>query len=280
MSLTKQELIERKKFIGASDAPIIVGASPWSSPYQLWLDKVSKDVVEKTSAAMQRGNDLEETARNRFEEMSGLIMFPKCVKMHVNIPYMRASLDGIDIEEKNIVEIKCPNAATHAIAVAGEVPAHYMPQLQHQIEVCGIEMAYYFSFDGNNGVIVKVFRDEKYIKNLITKEAEFWECVQNFTPPEKIAKDYNQRTANEWLTQASNWRSARQRLKSAEEEEQLYRSKLISLAAGNCSTGGGVLLTKIHRKGAVDYSKISELKHLNLDTYRKENIELFQIKEQ
>jgi len=39
----KEDEMERKGFIGGSDAPIILGLSPWKSPYQLWLEKIGQD---------------------------------------------------------------------------------------------------------------------------------------------------------------------------------------------------------------------------------------------
>lgn len=32
----------RLQKIGASDAPIIMGVSPWKTPFQLWLEKQGK----------------------------------------------------------------------------------------------------------------------------------------------------------------------------------------------------------------------------------------------
>ncbi len=45
----------RRKRIGASDAPVIMGISPWKTPYQLWIEKTSG--IE-SSAAPQQKRDL------------------------------------------------------------------------------------------------------------------------------------------------------------------------------------------------------------------------------
>lgn len=141
----------RRKKIGASDAPIIMEASPWKTPYQLWLDKTCK-MTSPSTLPQKRGLEMEEAARQSFEKMTGMIMFPKVME-HSEIDWMMASLDGIDMEGTAIVEIKCPGQVDHDIAKQGEIPEKYIPQLQHQLAVTGLEMVYYFSFDGFDGVI-------------------------------------------------------------------------------------------------------------------------------
>jgi predicted phage-related endonuclease len=44
---TPEWLEFRKNKIGASDAPIIMETSPWKTPYQLWLEKLSLDAKLK-----------------------------------------------------------------------------------------------------------------------------------------------------------------------------------------------------------------------------------------
>jgi len=273
---TEEWLEMRRKYIGASDAPAVMQVSPWKTPYQLWMEKVTTNVPTKKSAAMQRGNDLEEPARQCFEKKTGLVVFPK-VKFHAEISFMMASLDGMDIEEENIVEIKCPNAIDHAMAVNGKVPEKYIPQLMHQMEVCQLEKAFYFSFDGNDGVIVTVERDDSYIKNLIKQEEIFWDYVQNFTAPPMIDKDFKVKNDYDWIRTAQKWKSVKDNINHLMKEETSLRESLISMSDNQNCLGGGIALKKMARKGAVDYKMIPELQDKNLDIYRKGNIEYWQI---
>jgi putative phage-type endonuclease len=151
---TPEWLEFRRKKIGASDAPIILEVSPWKTPYQLWLEKTSGSLPPST-VRQKRGLELEELARQVFEKKTGMIMFPKVV-LHPSLDWMMASLDGIDIDGQAIVEIKCPGQTDHDVAKTGKVPEKYIPQLQHQLAVTGVEIAYYFSFDGNDGVSVSM----------------------------------------------------------------------------------------------------------------------------
>ena len=69
----------RKKRIGASDVPIIMGVSPWSDPLTLWRQKM--DIVDTTfeTAAMTHGRDNEGIARDKFNAMMGFNFQPEVV---------------------------------------------------------------------------------------------------------------------------------------------------------------------------------------------------------
>ncbi len=275
---TPEWLAMRQSHIGASDAPIIMEESPWKTPYQLWEEKLGLAPQSLISQRMQRGLDLEDQARQKLEMMTGLFLLPE-VRFHSEHKYMMASLDGIDPSGKHIAEIKCAGEKDHAIALGGNIPEKYMPQVQHQLEVCQLEVALYFSYDGSEGVIVKVFRDNEYIKKMIMKEQEFWECVQSFQAPELSLRDYESKNDSVWLNTALKWRQTNSQLKMLEEQEKTMRQALIDMAQGKSSIGAGLKLTKSLCRGNVDYSKIPELNGVPLESYRKKPIEKWRISE-
>jgi predicted phage-related endonuclease len=84
---------------------------------------------------------------------------------------------------KNAVEIKC-GKASHKLAEKGEIPIYYRAQLQHQMFVASLDEIDYFSFDGTNGILLTVKRDDDFINEMVDMELEFWYCVTHLTPPE------------------------------------------------------------------------------------------------
>ena len=72
---TEEWLEFRRDKIGASDAPIIMGKSPWKTPHQLWEEKIGVRTSSYETAAMRRGKDLESEARKHFEQQTGLIVW-------------------------------------------------------------------------------------------------------------------------------------------------------------------------------------------------------------
>lgn len=101
------------------------------------------------------------------EESRNLAATLMKTKHYQPFDWMMASLDGIDIDGQAILEIKCPGPSDHELAKAGKIPEKYIPQLQHQLAVTGLKLAYYFSFDGTDGVIVEIERDEIFIAKII-----------------------------------------------------------------------------------------------------------------
>jgi putative phage-type endonuclease len=253
-----------------------MGESPWRTPYQLWEEKLDLCPPRQSTAQMQRGHDLEEEARQKLCDLTGIFFLPH-VKFHPEFPWMMASLDGIDPEGTCIAEIKCPGQADHAIAVAGQVPDKYFAQLQHQLEVSQTEMCYYYSYDGTNGVLVKVEKDDAYIKKMIKKESAFWECVQSLTPPEFTERDYVKKDDELWKQAASDWIQLNNQIKSLESRATEIRETLIAMSQKKNCMGAGIKISRSIRKANIDYSQIPELQQINLEKYRKKPIEYWKI---
>lgn len=184
---TKQWSAWRDKGLGASDAPVVMDASPWTTSFQLWGYKtgilIRPAPNQFQEAAMKRGHDLEPLARDRYEAKVGK-KFPATSFQHHKYEYLRASLDGYCESINKNLEIKCPGKVDHAKAVKGEVPEKYMPQLQMQMLVSGAESSDYFSWDGKDSeALITVVPDRAYQEKLLTKMVEFWVCVNTYTPP-------------------------------------------------------------------------------------------------
>lgn len=258
----------RKNKLGASDAPIIMGVSPFKTPYQLWQEKLGLIPDTIMTSAMKRGLDMEETARSCFESMTGIKTFSHRVT-HPNHEWMIASLDGIDFNGDNIVEIKCPGQKDHDTAIHGFVPEKYIPQLQHQLECTGLTKVYYFSFDGSQGVILEVLRDDNYIKDMVKMESEFFRCLQELNPPELIDRDYIPITNIEWQKHSMELKEYQNKLAEFEDKIEQTKKKLINMTNGKNCKGNGVSVSNITRRGSVDYKSIPELKSVDLEKYRK-----------
>jgi len=269
---TEEWLEFRKSKIGSSDAPIIMGKSPWKTPYDLWEEKLGMRESFWESKAMRRGKDLEPVALKSFQEKTGCVMWPD-VKTHPEHHFIIASLDGITMNGKAAVEIKCPGEKTHQMALDGEIPEHYQIQMQHQLAVTDLAKMYYFSFDGEDGVILELQRDEEFIKEMIGKEAAFYTCMKDLVPPVQTREDPL------WCASAEQWRAIQRKKMVLEQEEKICKQTLIQLAGNSDARGCGLRLTKYLRKGAVQYNKIPELTGVDLDAYRKESRELWRLTE-
>ena len=265
----------RQDKIGSSDAAVIMEVSPWKTPYKLWEEKILGSNTQM-NPAMQRGLDLEQKARDRFSDMTGLLVEPAVV-FHPELEWMMASLDAREISGKHIAEIKCPGKKDHEMAKTGQIPEKYYPQLQHQIEVCKLDKAYYFSFDGEEGILIEINRDQKYIIKLIEKEKVFKEQVDNLVPPKLGDKDFQVMDNDIWDSYASQWITLNMQLKELEQREKDLRERLISMSRNQNAKGSGVKVSRILKKGNIDYSKVPQLEGLSLEEYRKGPTEYWKI---
>jgi len=262
---TPEWLSLRTTKITSTDASIIMGVSHWKTKIQLYNDKIEQILPSFINDRMKRGLDLEPIARELFCIQNGIQVYP-CIVMK---DWAMASLDGRSECGRFIVEIKCPGEKDHDLAIRGKVPEHYYPQVQHQLYVTNLPFAYYYSFDGTDGVTLKVDRDEEYIEKLVREEFKFYESIINKIPPEPSEGDYLERNDDLWNKCASEWKNVVEEMKSLEKQEEDLRKQLIFLSGESNTKGGGISLCQITRKGHVDYQKIPQIKNIDLDIYRK-----------
>lgn len=267
---------QRKRMIGGSDAPIIMGKSPWKTPYQLWLYKMGIAPEEEPTEQMKLGTENEPIARLAFEEQTGILVEPQVV-FSEKYPWMIASLDGMDGSMKNIVEIKCCGKADHELAEKGEVPEKYKWQLIHQMIACELEECFYFSFHKGEGICVKYKLEQEPVDQLLDKEREFFRCMEEFEPPMMSDRDFIERNDEEWLEKSRHWLSVHRQVQELNSLEAALRKDLIALAGKSSSRGAGIRLSKTFRRGTIDYKEIEKDLGISLDKYRKAGSESWRL---
>lgn len=100
-----------------------------------------------TSAAMQRGTELEPIARSAYELYAGEDVDEVGLILHPAIDGMGASPDGL-VGATGMLEIKCPNTATHiATLQSGRHDQQYEWQMLAQMSCTGREWVDFVSFD-------------------------------------------------------------------------------------------------------------------------------------
>ena len=87
----------RRQGIGASDAPVIMGETPFKTPRTLWSIKTGRATETAAGPAARRGRELERFARRAYERQTGVQMEPLCL-VHERLDWMRASLDGLSFD--------------------------------------------------------------------------------------------------------------------------------------------------------------------------------------
>jgi putative phage-type endonuclease len=263
----------RKQHLGASDAPVVMGVSPWKTPLQLWEEKLGLRKEPGDNTAMKYGRSMEEPARQAYERHTNILVTPEVI-FHPTKKFMMASLDGLSMDRDVIVEIKNPNEDDHNLAKKGKIPEKYYPQLQHQLDCLPGAVLHYFSFRDGKGALVEVARDDNYIRTLVETEEGFWKRVVDFEAPELLAKDYRELVNDqEWMEIRQERRDLVDLQKALDKRDEENRRRALTKAAGQSTRGAGLKFTRILERGRVDYKAIPQLESVDLNLYRKTPIE-------
>lgn len=146
---------------------------------QLVVERLTNTQAESyTNAAMQWGTDQEPFARAAYELKMGVMVDETGLVDHPTIPMAGASPDGL-VGEDGLVEIKCPNTATHIDTLLTQtVPAKYNTQMQFQMACTGRQWCDFVSFDPRMPqkaqiFIKRVLRDDSFIKEIESEIKKF-----------------------------------------------------------------------------------------------------------
>lgn len=181
-----QWLAERRKGLGGSDAAAALGLSPWTSPLQLYLDKIGEAEETQESEAMRFGTLLEPVVRAEASRRLGAEIAhdlpPAVSPMH---PFMRCNLDG-RISNDVIFEAKTArNDAGWGEVGSDDIPQSYLIQCQHSMIVVGAKVTEVAVLIGGSDFrLYRVHHNDSLAELLIEGERAFWQCVETRTPPE------------------------------------------------------------------------------------------------
>lgn len=100
-----------------------------------------------SNAAMQWGTEKEPEARDYYAFITGATVEQIAFVHHPIVKDSGASPDGL-VGADGLVEIKCPNTATHIDTLLGSVgPSKYMTQMQWQMACTGRKWCDFVSYD-------------------------------------------------------------------------------------------------------------------------------------
>lgn len=152
---------------------------------QLVAERLTGQVAESyTNGAMARGTETEPLARLAYEARTGVMVEEVGFVPHPTIAMAGASPDGL--VDDGLIEIKCPNTATHInYLLGGVVPEKYKSQMAWQCActgkkwVCtGKKWVDFVSFDDRLGedlqlFIVRYIPEPEYIAEMEKEVVRF-----------------------------------------------------------------------------------------------------------
>jgi predicted phage-related endonuclease len=181
--------INRRHFIGCSDAGIIMGNDE-AALIRLWREKRGEIEPEDLSGnlVVQLGIATEELNRRWYEANTGQVItdIQKRVR-HPALRWMAATLDGRIEGSDAVFEAKFMLPWSFSEGAAAE---KYMPQLQHNMWVVAARSAVLSVITGGGKwVEIVAHADPLYQHLIVTAERKFWRCVETGEQPQLFGVD-------------------------------------------------------------------------------------------
>src|SRR4051812_18195968 len=216
-----QNSVDRRTFIGGSDARIIMGDDE-AALLRLWREKRGEVEPEDLSGNLivQLGTATETLNRHWYERNAGHTV--TAVQRRVCHPikrWMAATLDGMVEGTGAEFEAKFMLPWTFSEEAAAE---KHMAQLQHNMWVTASRTAVLSIITGGGKwVEITIPADPLYQHLLLTAERKFWRCVQNGEPPRlfgveppppklEAVRTVDMTGSNSWAEFAAVYRNTRQ----------------------------------------------------------------------
>src|SRR5882757_7128783 len=253
--------VDRRSFIGGSDARIIMGSDE-AALIRLWQEKRGEVGPEDLSGNLivQLGSVTEDLNRRWYERNTGHVI--KNVQQRVQHPvhkWMAATLDGIIEPTAAVFEAKFMLPWTFSEEGAAE---KHMAQLQHNMWVANCPSAVLSIITGGGKwVEITIHADPLYQHLLLTAEKKFWRCVMSgeepmlfgVEPPRprlEAVRVVDMSASNSWAALAATFR----RTRPAFQEHEAAKADLKKLVPEDAKEAAGHgLRAKRSKSGAVSF---------------------------
>lgn len=138
--------------------------------------------------------------------------------------------------------------------------------------VCNLKEITYIGYHPDANLLMYSFpvkRNQKFIDDYIPKAIAFWKCVQEYTEPEKVQRDFEDYTNNKEYQNIENlYLSACNEIDKLEESKDYWKKQMIEMANGKNIQGSFTKLSHVTQKGRVEYNRIPILQKVDLNMYR------------
>lgn len=183
----------RHEYIGGSDIAKIMGLSRWGTPLSLWAEKTQKIPAKDLSdvEAVELGTDLEEFVAKKFTQKTGKAVrrSPKLYQ-HPSYPYMVAHVDRLVTGSDELLECKTCSLFKKDEWENDEIPQEYILQVMWYLGITGRRIGHIAVLIGGQSFKYKQIEfDSELFDTMVESAKEFWQHVQDNTPPAVMASD-------------------------------------------------------------------------------------------
>lgn len=277
--ITEKQREERKRYIGSSDSPAILGVDPYRNAADVYYSKVG-GAESPENEAMTLGSYLEPAVLDRFEKEFGLKLRRDEMRVAAD-GILCANHDALVIDRPEGVEAKTtglvsgrPNEA-YGEPGTDEVPESVIVQAHHQMIVSQLELVWVPVLIAGRGYqVYRVDRDNDLCQAIERRCVQFWrEHVEpRVPPPDSIPSvEIIRRIRREpgKVTQIPSsvveaWQAAKESVRAAMDEKDKAEAVLLTMLgdaeAGDCSLGRVTFTEQTRKSYMVDAAKYRVLR--------------------
>jgi predicted phage-related endonuclease len=258
------QILDRRSFIGGSDARIIMGSDE-ADLVRLWREKRGEVELEDLSDVLivQLGTVTEDLNRRWYERNTGQAVGSVQKRLqHPVIKWMAATLDGLIDPGGAVFEAKFMLPWSFSEEAAAE---KHMAQLQHNMWVADARSAVLSIITGGGKwVEITVHADPLYQHLLLTAEKKFWRCVVSGEEPRlfgvepprprlEAVRIVDMSASNSWAEFAAAYR----RTRPAYQEHEGAKADLKKLVPEDAKEAiGHGLRAKRSKSGAISFDLV------------------------
>lgn len=273
---------KRKGRVTGSNVGGILGLCPWRKPEDVLRamvrDHHGAESEFQGNPATDYGTRMEIHAKLHFEKVTGLIADP--VGFVTYSDWLGASPDGL-IGDTAVLEIKCPfkfRKDPNPVFVSLLDQPHYYAQVQIEMLATDRNMAYFVQYAPDYGDvfdadyreekahIVTVSRDEEWLDENLPKLKAFHELylseLDNPAHLEPLRVELNDDESRKILDQIGDLDDA---IHNATEARKAAIDRLVDMAGNNNAIIHGRKLSKVERKGSLQYAKLLKGHPIDVD---------------
>jgi putative phage-type endonuclease len=261
--------------ITASNVGAILGVSPYST-----ADDVMRSMVRdhfdaerefKGNIATQWGEDHEAEAIAALERDQGVFVEACGLIVHPKHEWLGASPDGL-VGDDTVIEVKCPfkkemfNLSTRP---------DYMAQVQIQMACAKREFGLFGVWVPEYIEVTEVLYDGDWFDEALPKLKEFHDSYLAIIADDELAEPYledliQDMSDDEWINVAADYETAKDSMEYHKKAMAIAKERLVELAQGRKSKGGGVLVYPIKGRQATDYkAMLADNPSIDTDDYKK-----------
>jgi|SRR5690625_129711 len=278
----------RKGRVTGSNWGAVLGLNPWRKPEEVLRAMVREaHGAEREftgNPATQYGQQYERAATKWFERETGITV-EECGFFKIQ-DWGGASPDGLTSDD-GVIEIKVPfkfrNTLDPEFQSIDEMPWYYA-QVQAEMLAAEKDKAYFVqyapefgdpfseTYRPEQGLIEPVYLDAewcgRHICNLICFHDRYLDELHNPEHLEPLRRVIDDQDA---INKVVRIKQIDAEMKDLKEERKTHMDRLVDAAMGQDAEIAGHKLTKVERKGNVDYGKVikDNLPDLDVEQYRK-----------